>query len=444
VRVNTYKVVFKVGCLFINIRYAHFAIYRFFWIEKNSEYVHIAFFSIMKGYDMRSFSLALVTTGVLFSQAALANDGRTLKTDNDIKFYGFVRLDGTHDIGVSNTGSGGDWGSFLQTQPLDGTPASKKRGGTYLTARTSRFGFDGKLAGGAVGFKLEGDFNGTSSEEGQPGRSGSNSTGLRIRHAYVELQNWLVGQTWTNYEDLASSPETVQFNPSLTSSASRQAQIRYTWNLPASQLSLALENAGSAVLDSSSNKYDNNFDKSVDATIRWTKSGDWGHVSARAASVGYSTTSGATTHSARGYQVGLSGSSIVPTGKFVYGAFMGNGGGRYAWGSVLQGAVDKTSDISLFRSHAYHVGYTHNWSGTLRSNLAYAVMDFEDNQNAIAGMSNKRLAQTHINLISNVAKDTELGVEYAYGKRTSMLPVDSSGAKNGAEKRLNVALTTMF
>jgi hypothetical protein len=121
---------------------------------------------------------------------------------------------------------------------------------------------------------------------------------------------------------------------------------------------------------------------------------------------------------------------------------MGNGGGRYAWGSVLQGAVDKPNDISLFRSHAYHVGYTHNWSGTLRSNLAYAVMNFEDNQNAIAGVSNKKLAQTHVNLISTVAKNTELGVEYAYGKRTSMLP--DVGTGNGVEKRLNVALTTMF
>lgn len=390
---------------------------------------------------MKKFCSTLVATGLLLPLVTYANDGGSLQSDNNIKFYGFVRIDGTHDFGVSNTEEG-DWASFLQTQPIDGTVDSKKRGGSYLTARTSRFGFDGKLAGGAVGFKLEGDFNGTTAEDSQPGRTGNNGTGLRIRHAYVEIQNWLVGQTWSNYEDLAGLPETVQFNPSLTAAAPRQAQVRYTFNLPASQLSFAVENGGSSVSDATYPISGSNFDKSVDITARWIKSGEWGHVSARMASVGYSTTNDSgVTHSARGSQVGLSGSAAVPTGKFVYGAFTGNGGGRYAWGSLLQGAVLTPSGISLFKSHGYHVGYTHNWSGTQRSNFAYSVMSFADNQNAIADVSNKKLSQMHVNLISNVAKNTELGVEYAYGKRTLMNP---TAANYGLEKRLNVALTTTF
>jgi len=99
------------------------------------------------------------------------------------------------------------------------------------------------------------------------------------------------------------------------------------------------------------------------------------------------------------------------------------------------------SGISLFKSHGSHVGYTHNWSGTQRSNLAYSVVNFANNPNAIANESNKKISQMHLNLISNVAKNTELGVEYAYGKRTLMNP---TGDNYGVEKRLNVALTTMF
>jgi hypothetical protein len=386
---------------------------------------------------MKKFCSALVATGLVFPLVAYANEAGAVHSENNIKFYGFVRFDGTHDLGSNNTANG-DWASFLQSQPIEGSIDSKKRGGTYLTARTSRFGFDGKLAGGTVGFKLEGDFNGTTAEGGQTGRAANNGTGLRIRHAYVEIQNWLVGQTWSNYEDFAGLPETVQFNPSLTAAAPRQAQVRYTVNLPTSQLSFAVENGGSYTSGASGA----DFDKGVDVTARWNKAGDWGHVSARMASVGYNTTDNSgVTHSARGYQAGLSGSTVVPTGKFVYGAFTGNGGGRYAWGSLFQGAVLTNSGISLFKSHGSHVGYTHNWSGTQRSNLAYSVVNFANNPNAIANESNKKISQMHLNLISNVAKNTELGVEYAYGKRTLMNP---TGDNYGVEKRLNVALTTMF
>jgi DcaP outer membrane protein len=390
---------------------------------------------------MKKFCSTLVATGLMLPLVAFANEPSSLQSDNNIKFYGFVRFDGTHDLGSNNTANG-DWASFLQNQPIEGSNDAMKRGGTYLTARTSRFGFDGKLAGGAVGFKLEGDFNGTTAEGGQTGRAANNGTGLRIRHAYVEIQNWLVGQTWSNYEDLAGLPETVQFNPSLTAAAPRQAQVRHTFNLPASQLSFAIENGGSFVSEVVSSPISNsNFDKGVDVTARWNKSGDWGHVSARMASVGYSTTKDGVTNSARGYQAGLSGSTVVSTGKFVYGAFTGKGGGRYAWGSLFQGAVLTNDGISLFKSNGSHVGYTHNLSGTQRSNFAYSVVNFANNTNAVADVSNKKISQMHVNLISNVAKNTELGVEYAYGKRMLMNP---TGNSYGIEKRINVALTTMF
>ncbi len=385
---------------------------------------------------MKKFCLVLVTAGLVLPLVANANEGSQLQSENNIKFYGFVRIDGTHDLGVSNTDKG-DWASFLQTQPIEGTVESRKRGGSYLTARTSRLGLDGKLAGGAVGFKLEADFNGTTAEGSQPGRTGTNGTGLRIRHAYVEIQNWLLGQTWSNYTDLAGLPETVQFNPSLTAAAPRQAQVRYTINLPTSHISFALENGGSYTSASSNS----DFDKSVDVTARWINSGNWGHISAQIASVGYSTMKDGVPNSARGYQAGLSGSAVVPNGKFVYGAFTGKGGGRYAWGSLLQGAVLTTSGISLFKSDGFHIGYTHNWSGTQRSNFAYSAVNFSDNPNATVNESNKKLSQMHLNLISSVAKNTELGIEYAYGKRTLMNP---TAANYGLEKRLNLALTTMF
>lgn len=386
----------------------------------------------------------LVAAGLAAPLVATAADGIAVTSDSNIKFYGFIRADATRDLKGSN-GDAGDWGSFLQTQPIDGSAAASKHGDTYITARGSRLGLAGKLANGEVNFKLEGDFNGTTAESGRPGQLGTNSTGFRIRHAYVQYGGWLVGQSWSNFEDLPSLVETVQFNPPLTGATPRQPQIRYTLGLgKGSELSLALENGHSFTFSG------NDFNKSLDLTGRWSYMADWGHVAARFASLEYRVDTGSSTRSTRGYQAGLSGSfNFGSTGRLVYGLFTGDGGGRYLWGSLLQGAIDTGTEISKFKSTAYDLGYTHNWTSTLRSNLAYSQVSFKDNPNAIANLHNKKLTQAHVNLIATVATNTEVGIELADGKRTVMNPVVNAtdnplGKNSGREQRINLMLTTTF
>ena len=367
----------------------------------------------------------------------------SVQTNSDVELYGFVRLDATLDLKGSN-GDAGDWGGFIMTQPIDGSAEAKKKGDTYLTARTSRLGVKGKLGDSAVGFKLEGDFNGTTAEAARPGQLGTNSTGFRIRQAYLDYNGWLAGQTWSNFEDLPSLPESVQWNPPLTAAAPRQPQVRYTFDLGSgSSVSLALENAQSFSFSP------NDFDRGLDFTGKWSLFTNWGHVSLRGVAHQYRVNDGTTSRSTTGHLLGLSGSVNLPTGRLVYGLFEGDGAGRYQWGSLLEGAVDTGTDISKFKSKAFHLGYTHNWTSSIRSNIAYATVRFDDNPNAISNLHNKSVSQAILNTFVGIAKGTEVGVEYSDGRRKLMTPVvdpaaNPLGRDTGRESRINLMVTAAF
>ena len=95
-------------------------------------------------------------------------------------------------------------------------------------------------SGDRLGARLELDFFG-----GSLGNTAATNTyGAALRHAYVSWNNWLAGQTWSNFMDAASLPEAVDFvGPTDGVLFVRQAQIRYT-NGP---WSVSLENPETVV-----------------------------------------------------------------------------------------------------------------------------------------------------------------------------------------------------
>src|SRR5690606_8235367 len=57
----------------------------------------------------------------------------------------------------------------------------------------------------------------------------TNTYAVTLRQACVSWNNWLAGQTWSNFQDVAALPDTVDFTgPSEGTVFSRQAQLRYT------------------------------------------------------------------------------------------------------------------------------------------------------------------------------------------------------------------------
>lgn len=390
-------------------------------------------------YRLSALLLAMIsTTGAAVAQDKAAGDSATL--------YGFVRLDGIYDLKAQSTG---DWGSFLMMQPGSNAP----KGGTYMTARASRLGVKGAIAGGTVKYQLEGDMNGTDADMNQnahPGTLATNSTGFRLRHANIQTGNWLFGQTWSTAFDGASLPETVEFNPGLTAVAIRQPQVRYTSDFgQGASLSVAAENPAVNAADAVTLNGDgvSNKNKHPDFTARYSKYADWGHVSVFGVTRKYTRDDGTTSTSANGSLLGLGGSVTAPSGRFVYGATSGNGAGRYQWGSLLQGATLVGNDIKTFKTTGFHVGYTHNWAGGVRSNIAYASFKFKNDAaiNGLGGITNtKNMTQMQLNTFFPIAKGVEAGVEYETGKRDDIATTGVVTKSAGKESRINFAVVSSF
>ena len=372
-------------------------------------------------------------------------------TDTSIKIYGNVRVDATYDFaGRNNDIRNNDWASVVFAQPLSTNSANRLREKQfYATARASRLGVvtSTPTALGDVELKLEGDFNAPNDYMGE---LGSNGTQFRLRHAYGRAGNLLLGQTWSNFIDLRSYPETVDFNPTGDVTLIRQAQLRYTLPMGSASLAFSVENPESLSslppFQTASNAGRNDFDRTPDFMANWTWNGEKAHVSARAVTMEYRND----LHGKRGYALALSGSTTLGAGTLVAGIQGGEGIGRYMFNSVLQGATDTGTDLRLWKGTGWHLGYTQPWTSTLRSNLivsrsafsADAAADAFQRARFLGGadefIPNKRVDQAFANLFWGVAKNTEFGLEYAYGKRATF------GPEIGTQRRINATAIYNF
>ncbi len=382
-------------------------------------------------------------------------------TDTSLKIYGNVRVDATYDFaGRSNDILNNDWASAVFAQPLDTNSANLSRKGQfYATARASRLGIVTSTPSrwGGMELKIEGDFNAPNDYMGE---LGSNGTQFRLRHAYGRLANLLVGQTWSNFIDLRSYPETVDFNPTGDVTLIRQTQLRYTLPLGSSSLAFSVENPESLSslppYQTLSNGGRNDFDRTPDVVVNWTLNGEKAHVSARAATMEYRND----VHSKRGYALGLSGSSGLGTGTLVAGIQGGNGIGRYMFNSIMQGATETGTDLRLWRAMGWHLGYTLPWSSSLRSNFIISRTTFSEDTaannyvrsqvpfgstvppgwlgKADEFIPNKQVDQAGVNLFWGITKNVEAGIEYFWGRRITF------GDEEGIQHRINTMMQYNF
>src|SRR5439155_5500492 len=148
-------------------------------------------------------------------------------SSTSIKLGGYVKLDAVYsDItqGVDAVANQQTVDTAIPVGP-DGTPADHKRGQLTLHARQTRLNLTTSTPAshGNLTTFIEGDFFGADGNE-----SVTNSNGLRIRHAYGALGNFLAGQYWTNFFDENAYAETVEFGGPVGEIFVRQAQARWT------------------------------------------------------------------------------------------------------------------------------------------------------------------------------------------------------------------------
>jgi hypothetical protein len=242
----------------------------------------------------------------------------------------------------------------------------------------------------------------------------TNTYALTLRQAYVSWNNWLAGQTWSNFQDVAALPDTVDFTgPSEGTIFSRQAQLRYTrgaWSFSAENPQTTITPFGGKGA-----RINSSIDVMPDLTARWLTRGDWGHF-----------TVAALLRNFRYDGHNESGGALSVSGKFNMGAnddlrYMVSGGagvGRYLGFALGSDTVlDEEGRLHAMDGYGGFAAWRHAFSPKLRGNLVYSVAVL-DNDTAWTGYEVTDMAQSvRANLIYSPFPKLDLGVELSHAQR---------------------------
>ena len=313
------------------------------------------------------------------------------KSGADINLYGFVRGDANYII----EGADDDFNKVASSKE---DVKDKLR----ATAKNTRLGLDFNTNVGGdnkLGGKVEVDFAGT-------------NEALRIRHAYLTYNNWLFGQTTSNFLS-NHAPEMIDFATNVGGgTAARIPQVRYGFNLaPATKLFISAEEGDSS---------GKNIKYSVpNLTAKLTQgfADGKGSVSARALVENYKSADDSDT--AWGLAAGVNYQVMDPL-KISADVSYVDGNSNYLYGSnsayVVNAANGKIAQNEAF---GVQVGGTYKFNEKLRSTLAYGALFADDGTDyaTLNSTANEEVYQAWINFIYSPVKPLDLGVEYINGKR---------------------------
>lgn len=371
--------------------------------------------------------------------AARADDGKPKIQSSPINiaanpgtrfsYGGFIKLDAM----ATNTSDGeiadGSVGRlfYVPSAIPVGSPGADEGTDTDMGAQFSRFWFGADTdldSGDKLKAYLEFDLFGGGSINGN--EVSTNTYGLSMRQAYVAWINksgaqLLAGQTWSNFQDTASLPDTVDFiGPTEGSVFVRQAQVRYTkgaW-------SFSVENPETTITPyrGVGARISSDDNLMPDLTARWQKKGDWGHIS-----VAGMVRQFAYENPASGIDDTSTGGAVSVSGRFNFGknddlrymATYGRGIGRYlGLGIASDTVLDAGGNLEPIDGYGAFAAWRHAFTPKLRGNLFYSMAHF-DNDAALTGLAVTERAQSfHANLIYSPVPKLDIGAELIWGERS--------------------------
>lgn len=334
-------------------------------------------------------------------------------TDYRLKLSGYVKADFLYDL----DGTLDRRQLLMSTIPAEGTPEHENSGYISLFAAETRFGIDvRRVVDGKPPLRLfvEGDF--------WPG-----GQAFRLRHAYMGVDDFVIGQTWTTLSILESLVTAIDFAAGDALFGGRTTQVRYQrrasdrW-----KFAVALESLDFMGIE---NSLDQPGQPSAALPVLAVRA-DY-HWSTGLVVIGSSLAQlrwdgGAEGPDAKALQFDavVGGRQYLGADFFTWNVAVGRGAGENIMAFAGSGAnAVLTADGELETMPAFSVvlGFVHKWSATLVSNasFAYGWLDTPDSR---APLALKRGGIGHLNLIWRATEEFSAGVEWITGaQRTADL-----------------------
>lgn len=340
-----------------------------------------------------------------------------------VKVGGFVKLDAMATRTDGGTIADNSAGRMFYVP--GGIPVGGRASSTLIdeSAQLSRLGIgiDSKTdAGDKLGAFFEWDFYGGGNAATQLGNPiATNTYGLTLRHAYVYWNEWLAGQTWSNFMDANAMPEAVDFIGVTDGTVFvRQPQIRYTnggW-------SFAVENPDTTVIPNGGGAIASIKRNTVpDLTGRYTWKGDWGFIGV-AGMVrqlrNESDTLGR--DAATGGALSVMGRyNLSKSDDLRFALTGGNAVGRYiGLGSIGADAeLDALGEIKTRNVVAGYLSWRHAFDAQWRTNVMVSANRFDNDVAFTGGAATKNTESVHANVIYSPLPKLDVGAELSYGKR---------------------------
>ena len=290
-------------------------------------------------------------------------------SDASVRLGGFVRAESSYDfdsLGFQDTVS-------VRRIPLDGSSDDNATQSRFHT-RNSRMNLDYRRATGFGELRtfVEWDFFGVN------GAEFINNYELRVRHAAAGIGNLYVGQWWSQFDDVTTTPEGADYGGPLGAPVLRNPGVRWATDVADNwRLGVGIENP-TGDLDGPDNLLASDSVPDITGFVRYGQS--WGHV--RLASVVRRLESDTDEQFVAG--LNLSGRVALPYGERndnVSFSFQAGEGFTHYYstfaGVGLNGVVDAQGNVEPTGVAAGFVAYQHWWNPRWRSTVQASFMDLD-------------------------------------------------------------------
>ncbi|MEO1247380.1 MAG: DcaP family trimeric outer membrane transporter [Pseudomonadota bacterium] len=244
----------------------------------------------------------------------------------------------------------------------------------------------------------------------------SNSYAPRMRHAYLTYDKWLIGQTWTTFQDVGALPENLDFvGPAESTVFNRQGMIRYTHGA----LELAIENPETTLTPNGGGARIVSDDGPLpDFAARYTFKLANGYIKAAGLLRSLDYDIGGQDDSTVGYGLSVSGKHNFGRDDFRWMATTGSGMGRYIGLNTSNGGVlDSAGNIEAIDQFGIFGSYRHFWNDNWRSNLTLSYLSNDNPVDLTGDGVTKEAYSVHLNLLYSPYPRMTVGGELIYAQR---------------------------